>query len=387
MPKICGLTTQARTIAAFMVKPLNRAAAKGFECYAISSPDVDSRLTPECLGQVTHIPVKIKWGYMTPFQLISTIYNLYKVFRREKFDIIQYATMNAALCSSIAGWLARVPIRINLLWGLDYVQFKGWKRALYFTATKLTCRLSTRVQPDSKGNLRFGREQGLFDEAKSELIYNGSACGLDLKKFDISKREQWRKEIRDELGLNKYSTVLGFVGAVYLDKGINETLEAFMSLERDDVALVLVGGFERIHTLKQDILQRAKNRPNIYFLGRKPDPQRYYASFDFLVLASYAEGFGMVVLEAAGVGTPAIISNIKGPTDLIEDDVNGFICNVRSSESLAEAMKKAITIEPSEYERLSNSAFEIAKRDYDSEAFLQKYVENRIKLYNTLTKS
>lgn len=386
MPKICGITTKSNTIAAFMLKPFNALAAKGFECYVISSPDRDSRISEESLGAVKHIAVDIKWGFMTPFQLIKTVYNLYKVFRKERFDIIQYATMNAALCSSIAGWLARVPVRINHLWGLDYLMFKGWKRALYYSSTKLICKLSTHVQPDSKGNLQFGKEIGLFDEKKGGMVYNGSACGLDLKKFDISKREEWRKEIRKEVGLEKYDKVFGFVGILNFDKGIDEMLQAFMELNRPDVALVLVGGLEKTHTLKQDVFEKAKQQPNIYILGRKNNPQKYFASFDFHILSSYAEGFGMVILEAAGVGTPSIITNIKGPTDFIKDNVNGYVCEPHSVDSLLQAIQRALAISPEEYERLAKNAHDMAKNDYDSEVFLEKYVENRIELYNSIKK-
>lgn len=386
MPKICGLTTQAATIAAFMLKPFNKLADNGFECYAISSPDVTSRFTKENLGQVKHIPVNIKWGYMLPHQLIKTVYQLYKIFKREKFDVIQYATMNAALCASIAGWLARVPVRINLLWGLDYLMFKGWKRALYYTSTKLICMLSTKVLPDSKGNLEFGIKTGLFDEKKGGIVYNGSACGLDMKRFDISKKDQWRKEIRDEYGLNKYKCVFGFVGVVSFDKGIDEMLQAFMKLNRPDVALVLVGGLNKTNTLIQEVYEKAKVQPNIYFLGRHLDAERYFASYDFNLLTSYAEGFGMVILEAAGLGAPSIITNIKGPTDFIKDNVNGFVCEPRSVDSLLQAMQRALALPPQEYERLSKNAYEIVKRDYDSEVFLEKYVENRLELYNQIKK-
>lgn len=386
MPKICGITTKSNTINAFMLRPLNALADKGFDCYAISNKDVDNRFTPEALGAVKHIAISIKWGYMNPVQLVKTTCRLYKIFKKEKFDIIQYATMNAALCSSIAGWLARVPVRINLLWGLDYLMFKGWKRALYYTSTKLICKLSTHVQPDSKGNLKFGNEIGLFDDKKGGLIYNGSACGLNMQRFNISKREEWREEIKNELGLKKYHKIFGFVGILNFDKGIDEMLQAFMKLDRKDVALVLVGGLDKTYTLNQDVLNRAKQQPNIYILGRKSNPEKYFASFDFLILSSYAEGFGMVILEAAGMGTPSIITNIKGPTDFIKDNVNGFVCEVKSVDSLMQAMQRALSIPEEEYERLSKNAYEIVKRDFDSKVFLEKYVENRIELYNKIKK-
>lgn len=386
MPKICGLTTKSNTIAAFMLKPFNALAERGFECHVISSPDVDKRITPEKLGRVKHISMRIKWGYMTPVDLVSTIYRLYKIFKREKYDIIQYATMNAALCASIAGWLARVPVRIDLLWGLDYKMFSGWKRLLYYSSTKIICAYSTIVQPDSKGNLKYGVEHGIFAVDKAQTVFNGSACGVDLDRFNIDNREIWSKEIKNELNIGQDKKVLGFVGSLNFDKGINELLEAFFNINRKDIVLILVGDLNRVHTIKTELYQKAQTDPNIFIVGRKPDPERYYASFDYHVLASYAEGFGMSVLESAGLGTPSIITNIEGPTDFIKDNVNGFVCEVKSVASLQSAIEKAINLPVGEYKRLATKAYEIVKRDFDSNVFLEKYVENRMELYKSIKK-
>lgn len=381
MIKICGLTTQACTINAFMLKNLNHAAKNGFDCYAISQPDYLCLFTKESLGEVKHIPLNIKWGYMTPHELISVVYRLYRIFKKEQFDIIQYATMNAALCASIAGWLARIPVRINLMWGLDFVMFKGWKRWLYYCSTKLICMLSTNIQPDSFGNLQFGLSNGLIREGRGEVIFNGSACGLDISRFDYRKRSEWRDEIRKSHNLSKYKVVFGFVGQLYYDKGINELFEAFLNINAPDCALVMVGGIDKMDTLNQEILEKAKQNDNVFILGRKSNPEHYYASFDFLILPSYSEGFGMCVLEAAGVGTPSIVSNIKGPTDFVKDGVNGLICEPHSVMSLQSAMKKAINMSNDEYNRLAQNALNVARNNYNSEIFKKKFVENRKKLY------
>lgn len=365
-----------------MLKTLNYAAKNGFSCYAISQPDYLNLFTKDSLGEVKHIPVNIKWGYMTPVQLISTVYKLYRIFRQEKFDIIQYATMNAALCSSIAGWLARVPVRINLMWGLDYVMFKGWKRCLYYCSTKLICMLSTHIQPDSYGNLNLGLSNGLIRKGKGEVIFNGSACGLDISRFNPDKRAEWRDEIRTAHNLNKYKKVFGFVGQLYYDKGINDLFAAFMNMGASDCALVMVGETNSLHTLDQEILEKAKQQEYIYILGRKNNPEYYYAAFDFLILPSYSEGFGMVVLEAAGVGTPSIVTNIKGPIDFVKDNFNGMICEPHSPSSLQSAIEKAVGMPDEEYNIMANNALKLAQNKYDSELFKEKFVENRKKLFD-----
>lgn len=381
MKKICGITTLPRTIQSFMLGNLEYVSDHGFESYCMSSP---GEIVSE---KVKYIPIpEMKWGVMGPLELYRCIRALYKVFKKEHFDIIQYATSNAALCASIAGWLARVPVRINLQWGIAYPVFKGWKRWLFYYSTLLICKFSTSVQPDSKGNLKFSLEHKLYPANKGAVVYNGSACGVDLNKYNFHEREEWRKEVRDKYNLADYNVVYGFVGRVVVEKGINELLEAFMAMNKQDSCLMIVGPLNDVGRLNQTLYQKAQDVKNIIFVGAVDNAAMYYAAFDFLMLPSYQEGFGMTILEAAGVGTPSIITNIKGPTELIQDGVNGYVCEVRSAESLLSAMQKAYDITPEDYNNLAAKAYEIAVRDFDSEQFKIKFLENRNSLLNQAKK-
>ena len=67
---------------------------------------------------------------------------------------------------------------------------------------------------------------------------------------------------------------------------------------------------------------------------------------------------------------------------IIKDNINGFVCEVKSVSSLQATLEKAIDLPKDDYKRLATNAYEIVKRDFDSKVFLEKYVENRIELYN-----
>lgn len=70
-------------------------------------------------------------------------------------------------------------------------------------------------------------------------LWNGSSGGIDLERFDFAKRQQWRSEVREELGYNDSDFVYGFVGRITRDKGINELLEAYFSLHAIRLMLVI----------------------------------------------------------------------------------------------------------------------------------------------------
>lgn len=373
--RICGLTTQPITIKAFMLENLKYAASKGWESYAISQPT--EMFTEDILGSVKYIPVDIKWGNVSPWEVFKTIWHLYKIFRREKFGVIQYATSNAALYACIAGWLARVPVRIYCQWGISYTDFTGIKLWFYKTAEKVTCLFSTSVQPDSKANLKFSLEEGLYSNKKGSVLFNGSACGADLDRYDIKKKEAWAQEITTQFGTRKCKKIFGYVGRVVPEKGINELLEAFMAIKDPESLLMIVGPTNEVERLDQTIYQESLKQRNIIYVGSVPNAAKYFAVFDYMMLPSYREGFGMTVLEAAAMGVPSIISNIKGPTDLIRDGHNGIVCEVKSVDSLKAAIEKALSLSESEYSKMSKNAYTEVIEKFDAVKFKQAFVENR----------
>jgi len=373
--KICGITTKAITIKAFMLDNLKYVSEHGWEAYVISQPsDVYSR---ELLGRVSFIPINIKWGNVSPWEVFKTIWELYKIFRKERFEVIQYATSNAALYACVAGWLARVPVRIYCQWGISYTDYTGIKLWFYKTAEKVTCMFSTNIQPDSKANLKFSIEEKLYTASKGSVLFNGSACGADLVKYDIGSKKEWGGEISSKYNTKKYKKILGYVGRVVPEKGINELLEAFMRIDNPDILLMIVGPTTEVDRLNQELYQKSLKKENIIYVGPVPNAAKYFAVFDFLMLPSYREGFGMTVLEAAAMGVPSIISNIKGPTDLIRDGYNGLVCEVKSVDSLQEVMEKGLAMNDEEYGIMCENAYQEVLEKFDAVKFKQEFLNNR----------
>ena len=132
---------------------------------------------------------------------IKSIWVLYKFFKKEKFDMVQYSTPNASMYGAVAAKMAGVPVRLYCQWGMVYVTMNGMKRKVFENIERMVCRFSTHVQPDSKGNLDFCRANGLYDEKKSYVIWNGSAKGLNLEAFDVTQKEEYAHEIKQLYGI------------------------------------------------------------------------------------------------------------------------------------------------------------------------------------------
>lgn len=246
--------------------------------------------------------------------------------------------------------------------------------------TKATCLFSTHVQPDSFANLDFAISERLYSAKKGSVVFNGSATGVDTHKFDRNQAEKWRKEIRRNYNIPQDAKLFGFVGRLVPEKGINELLCAFEEIKDESTYLMIVGPDYQTERLDQSLLGRARNNPRIIFCGNQKNTAPFYAAMDFLVLPSYREGFGAVVLEAAALAVPSICSNIKGPTEFVKDNETGLLCEVQSTQSLLNAMRKGLNLSKEKYSTLAETAYKTALEKFDADIFRKEFLKNRLEL-------
>lgn len=377
MIKICYCTTIPLTINAFMLESAQYIHEHtdwdiSFIC------DYDKTFARSLPEYFHYFPVKMKRG--VSLDALSAVREIQKIFERERFDFVQYSTPNASLYASIAAKRAKIPIRNYHLMGFRYMGAKGFGRFLLKQADKIACNNATSIECVSRSNLRLGIAEGLFSAEKATVVWNGSTGGVDLDRFDFEKRKDWRIEIRRELGVADDEFVYGFVGRLNKDKGVNELLSAFLALH-DNSKLLLIGFNDEIDTLDGFLLQQARLCDDIIFHDSVSDIERYYAALDVLMFPSYREGFGNVVIEAAAVGTPAIVSHIPGPIDAISKDKTALTVCSGNVEQLKEAM---IAIRQRDYRSMGEAAAEFAAENFDSKVLSAKILERKRALINSL---
>jgi len=208
--RICFITTIGGTIRSFLI---------GFSEYLIEKRNYDvtfisayDEVLDSMQTETLHfIQVPMKRG--VSLSGLWTIITLYNILKKNEFDVIQYATPNASFYTAIAAKLAKVNNRLYTQWGIRYMGYEGGiRRFIFKTLETIVCKFSTAIECESESLYNFSIAEGLYNIDKGCVIGKGSACGVDLKKNDITKREQWRKEIRAELNIPDESVVYGFAG-------------------------------------------------------------------------------------------------------------------------------------------------------------------------------
>ena len=278
---------------------------------------------------------------------IKGLWFLYRLFRKEKPWCVHANTPKGSLLAMIAAWFACVPHRVYTVTGLRYQGAHGMLRTILKTMERLSCLFATNVIPEGQGVLQCLKRDNITEKSL-QVIHYGNINGKDteffsrdntiqtasLKQADkqISLRNLSEKEarniVRSGLGFSNNDFIYIFIGRLVNDKGLGELADALRKLEDEklEIKLLLIGEIDgEDDALAKDKLNYLMQSKNVKYIGVQSDIRPYLMASDVLVFPSYREGFPNVPLEAGALGLPAIVTNINGSNEIIEDGVNGKI--------------------------------------------------------------
>lgn len=339
--KILMATTIAKAFGWFVSDSAENFSQKGFDVTVMCGEmDEDFINRHEKFAHV--VPLSVTRG-MNPVSTLKCVIELSKLFRKEHFDIIQYSTPNIAFCCSLARGFKKIPVRVYGQWGLRYEGFRGIKRFVLKALEKFTCKRATHIYATSKKNRQISIDEKLTSEDKIFVIGHGGTVGVDFSSFDLSKKEQYRKDIRKRYNIPEDAFLFGYTGRINRDKGISELLSAFRAIlaEKPETRLMLVGMEDSVGMPDRDILEWAKSSDNIIFTGGVDSSlvPEYMSAMDILVHPTYREGFSMVLQEAMAMGVPIITTDIPGPSEVITEGKTGVLVPAKDVEALYKEMK------------------------------------------------
>ncbi|WP_197055614.1 glycosyltransferase family 4 protein [Microbacterium sp. ZOR0019] len=274
----------------------------------------------------------------SPLADLRALRQVRRLLRRLRPDVLVYATPKAALLGALGGRAAGVPRRVYEVWGLRMETASGLGRRVFAALESLTMRLSTEVIANSRSLADRVGELGLNGAREVTVLGAGSSHGVDAVHFspraDVPALD---RDVAEWVGSSP-GPVVGFVGRLHPDKGIDTLLAALRVCADRGLAapLLLVGGDEG--AAPDALAAAADTRIPVHTTGFAADVRPLLRAMDVLVLPSRREGFPNVVLEAAAMEVPAIVSDATGCVDAVIDDVTGMITPVGDAGALADAL-------------------------------------------------
>ena len=183
------------------------------------------------------------------------------------------------------------------------------------------------------------------DYERAKTFKAGKVCyvpgvGIDLKKFNVGyvNKEQKRKEI----GVSADDFVLLSVGELIPRKNhevVIRALSVFKQLDKFNHIEYVICGRGAYETDLKKLAEGLDVADHVHFLGYRNDISEICNCADLFVFMSHQEGLPVALMEAMACGLPAVCSNIRGNTDLIEDGVTGLLAN-NTPEEVAESISK-----------------------------------------------
>lgn len=278
---------------------------------------------------VQHVPVASltrSWNLRSD---VAAFFELVRVIRRLRLDVLHTHTPKAGVMGRIAGRLAGVPVVVNTCHGLwARPEDALLKRVFVYGLEALAIRFS---DYEFFQNAEDARTLGRFlKKGRWRVVGNG----IDLQRFRPDP--EGRARVRAEWGVRDDQLVVGTIGRRVREKGLAEFAEAAHRLS-DKAVFVWVGPED-----DTDAATHVPRQDNVRFVGERSDMPAVYSALDVFALASYREGFSRASMEAAACGLPLVLSDIRGCREIGTDQEHLLLVAPQSAHELTAGIERLL---------------------------------------------
>ncbi|WP_258189861.1 glycosyltransferase family 4 protein [Stutzerimonas stutzeri] len=311
-----------------------------------------------------------------PLSELSTIYDLYSLFKELKPDVVHLVTIKPYLYGGIAARLAGVKAVVSAVAGLGILFSQNSLKSrvlrallypLYRYAFGHPWQMVIFQNRDDKALLqRFAH----LPEEKAVVI---RGAGVDLAAYSFLPEPEGE-------------IIVSLASRLLKDKGVVEFVEASRILRQRAVAAVfwLIGTPDpgNANTVTQEQLDAWEKEGLVKCLGYRTDIADIFAQSHIVTLPScYGEGLPKVLIEAAACGRAVITTDHPGCRDAIEADETGLLVQIKDSTVLADAIEHLI-INPEKRKQLGQAGRRLAESVFD----VEKVIDEHLKIYDHLLK-
>ncbi len=267
-----------------------------------------------------------------PLTDIVSIFKLYRYIKSNNIDTVVGHTPKGALIAMASSFLAGCSKRVYFCHGLMFETSIGIKRKLLMTIETVTSMLSTKVICVSESVLNKRIYYELSRSDKLIVVNRGSCNGINaMEEFNPSLISSNKLiDLREKYSIRSNDKVVGYIGRLANDKGINELIAAWKIVKKNNLncKLFLCGPIDDRDPLNSDSLNQIYSDNSITYVGEINKPSLYYSLFDMFIFPSYREGLPTAILEASSMSVPVITSRSTGCINAIIENFTGIYCEL-----------------------------------------------------------
>lgn len=337
---------------------------KGYDITIFAAPggDLVENLREKNI-RFTPLPQMVR--EINPIKDLKTLILLYRIFKRERFDVVHCHSSKAGLLGRIAARLAGINKIVYTVHGFVFNEPMGsLKKNIYIAIEKIGAMFGTDSIAVSQKDL---------DTAIDYKIGNKNKIGYIPNAIENVSEENLRSkaDIRESLEIKSDDFVIGTVANFYDTKGHIYLVEAVKRLydEGFNFKTVFAGEGPRMEFIKE----KCVGYDNFIFLGYRKDNLDVINSFDLFVLPSVKEGMPYVILEAMSISKPVLCTRVGAMTNMISNKENGIIVNPGVPEELYREIKWALNSRE-EISRIGAFGKSFVNEKYSLDAFINEVI-------------
>jgi len=344
MMRICHVITRlivggAQENTIFTVKGLKE---KGYVVDLVSGPtegpegSLEDQIKKE--SGLRLIVIKEMVREIHPFLDVLTFLKLYRLFRKNRYDVVHTHSAKAGVVGRLAAKFAyKRTVTIHTVHGLSFHDFQSpllnW---FYITAEKIADIFTDRYICVGQVMMDKSLKAGIGRREKYSVVYSG----FEVQPYlDADKQ---RNVTRRALGIKDNERVFGMVGRLYHLKGQEYLMEAFASVVREyPEARLLIVGDGVLRPALEKFARENNISERVVFTGLVP-PSRIpslISAMDFLVHTSLREGLPKAVAQGFAGGRPVLAFDVDGARELVIDDRTGYLIPPKDVEMLKDKMR------------------------------------------------
>lgn len=301
-----------------------------------------------------------------PKEDIKTTVQFYKLYKQIKPDAVLHYTIKPNIYGTIACDLLGIKT-VNNIAGLGTLFIKQ------NFVTKIAKGLYKYSQ--SKANKIFFQNNDDYEMFTSERLVERHKCdvlpgsGVDTLRFEAIEHHREDDTFRFLL-----------IARMLWDKGVGEYVEAarIIKMNYPNIQFQLLGFLDVANNsaISKEQMQEWVDEGLINYLGVSDNVKNEIAKADCIVLPSfYREGTPRTLLEAASMAKPIITTDNVGCRDVVDDSVNGYLCEVRNAADLADRMEKIINLSEDERAAMGQAGRRKMINEFDEKIVIDKYIE------------
>ncbi len=310
---------------------------------------------------------------INPFQDILALWQIVKIIRKEKPDIVHTHAAKAGTLGRIAAFLCGVPVIVHTFHGhVFHSYFSSWKTKIFLIIERFLAKKSTAIVTISDIQKKeLGDEFKICNPDKIHVI----PLGFKLDNF-IEGIPEKRHSFRERYQFSEHTIVIGIVGRLVPVKNHELFLQAFQYCVRHtqkDIRACIVGDGELkeyLYSVCESLdlsyahPDSSYNGESVIFTSWIQDVDKVYAGVDIVGLTSKNEGTPVSLIEAQASGKPIVSTNVGGIENIVEEGKTALL----SENTVSDFSQKLLQIIDDDVLRTNMSSYAsdviVSKFDY-----------------------